>query len=228
MRFSSRMTTLCWTFFVVLATSASSCHATEGDMDPETYRELRKIEQGITRQTIAQGAFWGMQIGDPKSTVIQQLQRLGIEQIRPDILQQIRARSPKDLSRLRDADAVILFPGDAKVTFSGNQVRYREVLPSMKPAWKARLEAATTRGEVFIVLAEILEQDRRAEVGNYAPAARWIKSVALSDSDLQLLKSHDAWEFGHDNAEGFWNVRLEFASGQLAEINVQHSPVELP
>ena len=197
-------------------------------MDPETDHELRKMEQGISRQVITRGAFWGMQIGDSKPAVIERAQRLGVKQIRPEAVQQMRATTPKELSRLREADAVILFPGDARVTFSGDQVHDRQVLPSMKPVWKARLESATTREEVFAVFAEILERDKRTEVGTYVPAARWIKPAALAESDRQLLEMHDAWGIAHDNTEGFWNVRLEFSAGRLTKVDVWHSPTEIP
>ena len=192
-------------------------------MDAEAYRELREMEQGITQQVITKGAFWGMQIGDSKQAVIEQLQRLGIQHVWPDVVPQIRVFAAKDLPRLRNADAVILFPGYVRVTFSGDQVRAIQVLPSVKPPWRARLEAAKMRDEVFAVFAEMLKHDKRLAAGNYSPAARGVNLAALSDSDRQLLVSHDAWEFGHDNAEGFWNLWLEFASERLYKIGVWHS-----
>ena len=193
-----------------------------------TERELRRMEQAISRQTITDGEFWGLRIGDSRLTVIEQLRSLGIEHVRPEVLHQIRVTSPKEMSRLRDSEAVILFPGDARVTFSEDQVRERQVLPSVKFEWKARLETATTRDEVFSVFAEILEADKRAVVGNFAPGSRWVKLAGISKDDLRLLERYDAWELNRKNQDGFWHVRLEFAEGRLARLIAQRSPTELP
>lgn len=213
-------------FFAPPGVPLAWCQQSNNDLDEKTLHELQEAEQSISHKTVTGGGFWGMQIGDRKSAVIQQLRLLGIRALYPEVFQRILVKDPKDLPRLRDADAIMLFPGQVRVTFSGNQVRSRQILPSVKAPWRASLEAATTREEIFSVLAEILRQNKRAEIGNYAPEAKWINPAALTEGDRNLLEKYDVWEFPRD-AQGFWYIRLEFVSGRLTQIKVEHSLIEL-
>lgn len=215
-------------FAAVLGTTAPSCQQSGGAMDAEAERALRKAEKMISRRVIAEGEFWGLRIEDSKRDVVARLIALEVDALMPDVQKAIVVTKAQDLPLLANAEGLIWFPGHTRLDFSGDRVFARAVDPRLPYDWTLRLNAAKTRAEVFAVFAEILAKDKRAEIGNYARGARWIKPAALSKSDWQLLEEYDTWKFAHDDGKGFWNLRLNFASGRLADIHVWHSPVELP
>ncbi|MCB1689687.1 MAG: hypothetical protein KDI33_14425 [Halioglobus sp.] len=197
-------------------------------MDSETKSVLLEIEENITTRSIVDGEIFGIRIGMSKRSTIGKLKETGIDYLKLNVKERIRVSDSNDLARLETAGAVILFPGDARFVFYGDEIRDREVLSSIKIAWRSRLEQAVTREEVFAVFSEMLATDKRIVVGNYVPEGSWISLDSLTSENWILLEKYDSWGVSYSKVDGLWALELRYEEDQLNEIIVRHSPVAIP
>ena len=212
----------------VTGSCASLSQKGEPVMDSITYHELQKMKEGIARQSMTDGEVFGITVGGSKRLTVAHLREIGIAYLKLDVKEKIRVSDPKDLVRLQDAGAIILFPGDARFRFYGDKIHDREVLPSINTAWRQRLEMAAVRGEVLTVFAEMLVADKRFVVGNYVPEGSWIDLGSLTPEIWPLLEKYDVWVVGYSNDDGLWDLKLNFENDRLNEIMIHHSPVDIP
>lgn len=212
---------------IILATGLLACHSAQTP-SVQAQLEHKDPQQLIKSKTITAGEFAGIPVGASKRDVLARLKQLKVDAISPELINPIQVTQPAELARLRHAPGVILFPGDVKIIFAGDNIEQVKVLPFFRPAWKARLEAARTRSEAFTVLAEILEADKSGIVGDFVPGGHWVRLTSVNEQDLKLLEHTDAWETNYRDHEGYWHLRLEFSGDRLKRIVTQYSASELP
>lgn len=189
-------------------------------------KNQQEYEGMVSHRMISDGEIWGIAIGATKQEAIHQLQLAHIEFVMPSGLEQAIVTKPSELHKLADAEGIIWFPGDARIRFSGDRVIDRQILTTDK-RWSEALHSATTRSEVFLVLADILRSKSGAEFGNYAVDARWVFLAQIPDEDRQLLMKHDLWSLSRgDPSTGFWHLRLRFSNDHLSSMEMIHSPDE--
>lgn len=210
---------------LIVAVFMCACHAGSRDVDKQTMREqLKEAAKVITKRTIVEGEFWGMHIGDPKGHVLETLIRRGVQDITPLLLRFLKAHTIGELDGLRDAESLVI--GEkyvATIRFNGDRIK--EVLVDSAYPWKRELEATKTRGQMFAVLANILEQEDTVVSANLL-GPDTIMLASLDEDERKLLMTYDAWELSQDDSNGHWVMRLEFGDDLLAKIIVRHSPFE--
>jgi len=210
---------------LIITAFVSACHAGSKDVDEDVVREqFKKASEMITTRTIVEGAFWGMHIGEPKRSILQGLIQRRVQDITPLPLHFVKAHTIRELERFRDAKSLVL--GEKYVAFIRfNGDRVKEALVFADYPWKQELEAAKTRDKMFAVLAKILEQQDTVVWGNLL-GPDTIMLAELSEDDWSVLEKYDAWELSHNDADGYWHLRLEFSNNLLVKIVVRHSPFE--
>lgn len=195
-------------------------------MDPEMKEALQGLERSIKKETITEGGFGALKIGQQKSEVISSLQRTGVSQIFPDVSNIITITQASELGKISDANSLVLSEGVVWVSFKGNDVQQIKAPPHSE--LQRQFGPLKTRAEVFKVLADILNSDSKAYVRNLGSEARWVKLGDITDDDSRLLKKYDSWKASFSNSNGYWHLQLEFSNDLLKEIIVQHAPGELP
>lgn len=210
---------------VVLSLLAGPSMSSSGDSEYEA--ELRRLESQIEEREIAEGTFRGLHIGHSKEQSLADLRTMGVQFIRPDLLEEIRVTCSEDLEKLRSSEGLILGTGEVAVSFDGDEVVRVAVAP-IYPEWQAMLDPARNRDQVFAVLGKILDENADVVVRSHAPDAEHVRVAKPSRTGENLLNKYNLWKVSHQDDDGHWGFRLEFDQDRLMKIGVWHSPEEVP
>lgn len=198
------------------------------EMDPEMKEALQRLERLITKETITEGGFEVLKIGQKKSTTVSALLDMGVIVVSPNVKNVITVTNPSDLEKVWGSESIALdgYRVALRIKFVGNDIEDVKVPPHSE--WEKRFESIATREDVFKLLDSVLRSDPKAYVRNLATDTHQIRLSEMTDDDWRLLEKYDAWEMGRVNEAGYWNFYLEFSNGVLEKIDTMHSPVELP
>ncbi len=218
-----------WFLSVLIASIPLS---TSDELSQEMKEAMEQLKKLITEETITEGGFKNLTIGQPKSSTITPLVEIGVKIIEPTVTNHISAYKASGLHHLKDSNSIVamLQDGMLRVTFSGNTIQKISIPPFPSPERKQLFDSLKTRAQVFKMLEKEFEPTKHEYlyVPNTIPDERSIGTYPMSTADLEFLEKHDAWEMVYDNKEGYWYLLLKFKNNQLKEITYKHSPVELP
>lgn len=197
-------------------------------MNPEMKEALQRLERLITEETITEGEFEALKIGQKKSVTVSALSDMGVIVVSPNVKNVITVTNPSDLEKVWGSESITLDGTRValRIKFVGDDIEDVKVPPHSE--WEKRFESIATREDVFKLLDNVLRSDLKAYVRNLAVDTHQIRLSEMTDDDRRLLKKYDAWGMNRDNDAGYWHFRLEFDSDVLTKINMKHSPVELP
>jgi len=198
------------------------------EMDPEMKEALQRLERLITKETITEGEFEALKIGQKKSVTVSALLDMGVIAVRPNVKNVITVTNPSDLEKVWSSESITLDGNRValRIKFVGDDIESAKVPPHSE--WEKRFQSITTREGVFKLLEDVLRSDPKAYVRNLATDTHQIRLNKITDDDWRLLEKYDAWDMGRENEAGYWHFYLEFSNDVLEKINTQHSPVELP
>lgn len=220
-----------WSFFTLWVLLCLGCSpggashangpiASKGEEAPKEIEELEKTKE------ITEGSFRSLAIGESKDQVLVALRKMGATRIKPGLGEQVAVKSAEDLSKLRDAEGIIIGAGVVTITFDGNVVQRITVAPRFRE-WNTLLHGARTRQEAFRALTQILEQSKDVEVRALAVDADNVWINRMTPESQALLDKYDHWSIAHDAEDGYLHMALDFTQGSLHRISVLESPAAL-
>jgi hypothetical protein len=205
---------------------AAGCNANSAE-DQEYEAAMRRLESQVQEKEITEGRFQRLAIGHSKDESLAELRSMGVQFVRPDLRDEIQVTRSADLEKLRSAPGLIVGAGDVVVSFEDDEVVRIAVAPIF-PEWKAMLDPAQSRDQVFEALRKILDEDPDVVVRSHAPDAEHVRVEEPSKAGQKLLGKYDLWKVSYSDDEGQWSLRLQFDQGRLKKIAVWHSPEEVP
>lgn len=217
-----------FTFWALLCLSCFSAGAsdTDGAAAPKAEKAAKEHEELSRTREITEGSFRSVTIGESKDQVLADLREMGVARIKPGLGEQVPVKRAEDLSKLRDAEGVIIGAGDVTIAFDGNDVQRVTVAPIF-PEWNALLHGVRTRQEAFRAVSRILEQSKNVEVRALAVDAGNVWLNRMTPESQALLHKYDHWSIAHDAEGGYVHMDLNFAEGTLRRISVSESPAAL-
>lgn len=214
-----------WALLCLGCSSVGSSDANEPAVSKgeEAAMELEKL---ATTKVITEGSFRVLTIGDSKNQVLVALRKMGATRIDVGLGEQMAVKRAEDLSKLREAEGIIIGAGDVTITFDGNDVRRITVAPVFQE-WNTLLHGVRTRQEAFRVLAQILDQSKDVEIRALAVDADQVWINFITPESQALLDKYDHWSIAHDAEDRFLHMDLDFAHGTLRRISALESPAAL-
>lgn len=221
-----------WTLFILWALLCLGCSPVgasdaQGPTTSNGETTAEKELEGLAKTSeITEGSFRSLTIGESKDQVLAALRKMGASRIKPGLGEQAPVKRAEDLSKLQDAEGLIIGAGDVTIAFDGNDVERVTVAPIF-PEWNALLHGVRTRQEAFRAVAQILEQSKDVEVRALAVGADNVWINRMTPESRALLDKYDHWSVAHDAEGGYVHMDLDFARGALRRISVLESPAAL-
>jgi hypothetical protein len=212
----------------VLCIGCSPVGASDG-REPSAQDEAvaaKEFESLTKSMEVTEGSFRSLTIGESKDQALAGLREMGVARVRPGLGEQIAVKKAEDLSKLQDAEGVIIGAGDVTIAFDGNDVQRVTVAP-VYPKWNALLHGIRTRQEAFGALAQILNQSKGVEVRELAVDADHVSIQRLTPEGEALLSKYNHWSVAHDAKDGYIHMDLKFAQGVLRRVSVLEAPAAL-
>ena len=179
-----------------------------------------------TTTELTEGSFRSLTIGESKDQTLAGLRQMGASRIMPDLGEQAPVETPGDLSKLQDAEGIIIGAGSVTIVFDGDNVQQVKVA-RIYPEWKALLQGVGTRQEAFSALAQILEQSKGVDIRALAVDADHVWIDHIKPESQALLDKYDRWSLSHEDEHGYVYMDLDFAEGRLRRILAVESPTGL-
>ncbi len=199
-------------------------HAVASDKEAEEFGRMMEALEKTTELT--EGSFRSLTIGDTKDQVLAGLRQMGATRVSPGLGEQPWVKTADDLSRLQDAEGIIIGAGDVTIVFDGDDVQ-RVLVARIFPEWKALLQGVRTRQEAFRALAQILERWEGVDIRALAVDAKQVGINHMTPERQALLDKYDRWSFSHEDEYGYVYMDLDFAEGRLRRILAVESPTGL-
>ena len=210
------------TFFTLCTLLWLGCSPAGASDDPAA----SKGEELAKTREIIEGSFGSLTIGESKDQVLNALRKMGATRVVPGLGDQVAVKRAEDLSKLQDAQGVIVGAGDVTITFDGDDVQRIAVAPVF-PEWNTLLHGVRTRQEAFRALAQIVEESKGVEVRALAVDADNVWINRMTPESQALLDKYDHWSIAHDANDGYVHMDLDFTHGTLRRILVLESPASL-
>ncbi len=189
--------------------------------------DLAKMMEAIEKTTdLTEGSFRSLTIGESKDQTLADLRQMGASRIMPDLGEQAPVETPGDLSKLQDAEGIIIGAGGVTIVFDGDNVQQVKVA-RIYPEWKALLQGVRTRQEAFRALAQILERWEGVDIRALAVDADHVWIDHMTPESQALLYKYDRWSIAHEDEDGYVHLDLDFAEGRLRRILAVESPTGL-
>jgi len=220
------MTFLLWG--AVLCIGCSPVGASNGS-EPAASDEAaaaKELEALTKSMEVTEGSFRSLTIGESKEQTLAGLHEMGVARIQPGLGERVAVTKAEDLSKLQDAEGIIIGAGDVTIAFDGNDVQRVTVAP-VYPKWNALLHGIRTRQDAFRALAEILNQSKDVEVRALAVDADSVWIQRMTPESQAVLDKYDHWSIAHDAEDGYVHMDLDFAQGVLRKISVLEAPAAL-
>lgn len=208
--------------------ACGAAHTGEARTEENVLKQMQDYwdrHSGYREETIRDGAFKTLRIGQAPVDVLVALGELSAGQVVP-VQERRYATNATELAQLRDAGALRMGPGVGVFHFEKGRVTLAVVGHGIP--YKDLLESATTRDEVFALLAKIVRPDPRGlyTVMTDDPTAKAVIVPGASPAAVAQISRFGTWQVAFEDAEGYWGASLSFDQGRLAVIRTQFSRLE--
>ena len=222
------MRTLFFLGVAVFCIGCSPVGASDG-RKPSTQDEAeaaKEFEALTKSMEVTEGSFRSLTIGESKEQALAGLRKMGVAGVRPGLGEQVAVKKAEDLSKLQNAEGVIIGAGDVTIAFDGDDVQRVTVAP-VYPKWNALLHGTRTRQEAFRALAQILSQSKGVEVRALAVDVGHVSIQHVTPEGEALLGKYNHWSIAHVAKDGYVHMDLEFTQGVLRRVSVLEAPAAL-
>ena len=217
---------LLWSVVFCVGCSPIDASNREGPVTPDEAAMMKEFEGLVKKKGIVEGSYRSLRIGASKDQALASLREIGVASIEPGLGEQVAVKKPEDLSKLQDAEGIIIGAGEVTIAFDGNDVVRVTVAPIF-PEWNTLLHGVRTKQEAFRALTQILEESKDVEIRALAVDAENVSIRHMTPKGRVLLEKYNHWEIAHDTEDGYIHMNLEFAHGALRKISVLEAPSAL-